>query len=221
MLLIAVGTIVLRLLFPMAAVGFAFWAEEKGWGLFNVVIVPQVAAVVIAAVALDFVIWGQHVAVHKIPLLWRLHRLHHADGDYDVTTGLRFHPLEFILSMLIKFCAVAALGAPPEAVLLFEVVLNASAMFNHGNFRLPLGVDRVLRLLIVTPDFHRVHHSIHRDEHDANYGFCLSIWDRVFRTYVPQPRGGHEGMTIGIDGLTTEAEQRLDKMLLQPFTKSL
>ncbi len=147
---------------------------------------------------MDFIIYLQHVLVHAVPALWRLHRVHHADLDYDVTTGARFHPIEIILSMLIKFATIVVLGPPLVAVVIFEVVLNAMAMFNHGNVRLPLGLDRVLRLIIVTPDMHRVHHSVEDDEANSNFGFNLSVWDRLFGTYRGQPRGGHEGMTIGI-----------------------
>jgi len=167
---------------------------------------------------MDFVIYLQHVLVHAVPALWRLHRVHHADLDYDVTTGARFHPIEIILSMLIKFATIVVLGPPVIAVVIFEVVLNAMAMFNHGNVRLPPGLDRVLRLLLVTPDMHRVHHSVEDNEANSNFGFNLSLWDRVFGTYIPQPRGGHEGMTIGIHGYRDPRQvSRLPGMLLLPF----
>jgi sterol desaturase/sphingolipid hydroxylase (fatty acid hydroxylase superfamily) len=196
--LVFFNTALLRLLFPAAAVGMAAFAAEQGWGLLNYYHLPLWLAVPVAVVAMDFVIYLQHVLVHAVPLLWRLHRVHHADLDYDLTTGARFHPIEIILSMLIKFATIVVLGPPLVAVVIFEVILNAMAMFNHGNVRLPLGLDRVLRALVVTPDMHRVHHSIEDDEANSNFGFNLSLWDRLFGTYRDQPRAGHDGMTIGI-----------------------
>lgn len=196
--LVFFNSIVLRLIFPAAAVGMAVFAAENGWGLLNHFEVSFPLAVMISVVAMDFIIYLQHVLVHAVPALWRLHRVHHADLDYDVTTGSRFHPIEIILSMLIKFATILVLGPPVVGVVIFEVVLNAMAMFNHGNVRLPPGIDRVLRLIVVTPDMHRVHHSVEDNEANSNFGFNLSIWDRLFGTYIPQPRGGHEGMTIGI-----------------------
>ena len=197
--LVILNTLILRLLFPAAAIGVAIFATTRGWGVFNVFQVPLPVAVVLSVVALDFIIYLQHRLLHAVPSLWRVHRVHHADPDYDVTTGSRFHPIEIILSLLIKFAAIVILGAPPLAVVIFEVILNAMSMFNHGNIRLPLGADRVLRLLVVTPDMHRVHHSVDSRESNSNFGFCLSIWDRVFRTFIDQPREGHQGMTIGIN----------------------
>ncbi|RMG58971.1 MAG: sterol desaturase family protein [Gammaproteobacteria bacterium] len=196
--LVFLNSFLLRLLFPLAAVGVAALAEERGWGLFNNIQLPSWLAVAAAVVIMDFAIWLQHVMVHAVPLLWRIHRVHHADPDYDVTTGARFHPLEIILSMGIKFALIVLLGPPVVAVVIFEVLLNALAMFNHGNIRIPRAVDRVLRWFIVTPDMHRVHHSVEDDEANSNFGFNLSLWDRVFGTYRDQPRAGHEGMTIGI-----------------------
>jgi len=196
--LVALNTLLLRLLFPAAAVGMAALATDQGWGLLHHFQVPFWPAVVISVVTMDFVIWLQHVMVHAIPLLWRLHRVHHADPDYDVTTGARFHPIEIILSMLIKFATILLLGPPVMGVILFEVILNGMAMFNHGNVRLPQRLDQVLRWLVVTPDMHRVHHSVEDDEANSNFGFNLSCWDRLFGTYRDQPRGGHQGMTIGI-----------------------
>jgi sterol desaturase/sphingolipid hydroxylase (fatty acid hydroxylase superfamily) len=216
--LVALNTVVLRLLFPLAAVGVAAFCAENGWGLLNHFQVPFWVAVPLAVIAMDFVIWLQHVMVHAVPALWRLHRVHHADLDYDVTTGARFHPLEIILSMLIKFATLVVLGPPVVAVVIFEVLLNATSMFNHGNIRLPLAIDRVLRWLVVTPDMHRVHHSIEDDETNSNFGFNLPWWDRLFGTYRDQPRAGHLGMTIGIRDYTNPREvDRLDGMLLLPF----
>ena len=196
--LVFFNSLVLRFLFPAAAVGMAAVAGEQGWGIFNYYDVSPVIAAVVSIVAMDFVIYLQHVMVHAVPMLWRLHRVHHADLDYDVTTGARFHPFEIILSMLIKFATIMVLGPPIVAVVIFEVLLNATAMFNHGNVRLPLALDRVLRWVVVTPDMHRVHHSVEDDEANSNFGFNLPWWDRALGTYRDQPRAGHEHMTIGI-----------------------
>lgn len=216
--LVFLNTLILRLLFPTAAVGVAIFATNNGWGLLNYFRISYPLAIVLSVVALDLVIYFQHVLVHAVPTLWRLHRVHHADLDYDVTTGSRFHPLEIVLSMLIKFCAILILGAPAVSVIIFEVVLNAMAMFNHGNVGLPRGVDRVLRLLVVTPDMHRVHHSIEDNEANSNFGFNLSLWDRLFGTYIDQPRDGHAGMTIGIHQYREPKQvSRLPGMLALPF----
>ena len=216
--LVALNTVILRLLFPLAAVGVAAFAADNGWGLLNHFDVPFWIAVPVAVIAMDFVIWLQHVMVHAVPALWRLHRVHHADLDYDVTTGARFHPIEIILSMLIKFATIVVLGPPVVAVVIFEVLLNATAMFNHGNIRLPAALDRVLRWVVVTPDMHRVHHSVEDDETNSNFGFNLTWWDRLFGTYREQPRAGQVGMTIGIRDFTKPSEvDRLDGMLLLPF----
>lgn len=197
--LVFLNTYLLRLLFPAAAVGVAALANSKGWGLFNYYDVPAWLAVFASVVIMDFIIYMQHIMVHAVPLLWRLHRVHHADLDYDVTTGARFHTIEIILSMLIKFATILLLGPPVIAVIIFEVLLNATAMFNHGNISLPSSVDRILRLFLVTPDMHRVHHSIEDDEANSNFGFCLPWWDYIFGTYRAQPRAGHQAMTIGIN----------------------
>ncbi|TDY02825.1 sterol desaturase family protein [Thiohalophilus thiocyanatoxydans] len=216
--IVVLNTVVLRLLFPAAAVGMAFFAGEQGWGIFNYFEVPYWLAVVASVIVLDFVVWLQHIMVHAIPLFWRLHRMHHADLDFDVTTGARFHPLEIILSMLIKFAAIVVLGPPVVGVVIFEVLLNATAMFNHGNIRLPLKLDRVLRWFVVTPDMHRVHHSVEDDEANSNFGFNLPWWDRLFGTYRDQPRGGHDGMTIGIRKFREPQQVSwLNGMLILPF----
>ena len=215
--IVVLNTVLLRVIFPTAAVGLALVSEQSGWGLLNHYPVPYWLAVVASVAFLDFAIYLQHVMFHAVPALWRLHRMHHADLDFDVTTGARFHPIEILLSMVIKFGVVVAVGAPALAVLLFEVLLNATAMFNHGNVRLPLGVDRILRLFVVTPDMHRVHHSVIVDETNSNFGFNLPWWDRLFGTYRAQPRKGHEGMTIGIEDFRSERDLRLDRMLVQPF----
>ncbi len=216
--IVVINTVLLRLLFPAAAVGMALFAQSAGWGVFNTFELPFWIAVLVSVLVLDFMIWLQHVMVHAVPALWRLHRVHHADLDFDVTTGLRFHPLEIILSMGIKFAVIAVLGPPVLAVILFEILLNATSMFNHSNLRLPLGLDRVLRLFVVTPDMHRVHHSVADDETNSNFGFNLPWWDRLFGTYKAQPREGHEGMTIGIDTFRDPRQcDGLKGMLLMPF----
>src|SRR3990172_9383193 len=214
---VAVNTLLVRILFPTTAVGLALLAEARGFGLFNVISVSAWVGVLVSVVILDFAIYLQHVLFHAVPALWRLHRMHHADLEFDVTTGLRFHPIEILLSMIIKFTVVAALGAPALAVLIFEVLLNATSMFNHGNVRIPTGLDRVLRWIVVTPDMHRVHHSILSRETNSNFGFNLPWWDRLFGTYRAQPKAGHEAMTIGIEQFREPRELGLDRMLLQPF----
>ena len=196
--LVFLNSFLLRLLFPAAAVGMAAFAAGQGWGGLHYYDVPFLPALLIAVVVMDLVIYLQHVMVHAVPVLWRLHRVHHADPDFDVTTGARFHPIEIILSMLIKFATIMLLGPPVVAVVIFEVLLNATAMFNHSNVRLPHALDRVLRWIVVTPDMHRVHHSVEDDEANSNFGFNLPWWDRLFGTYRDQPRGGHENMRIGI-----------------------
>ena len=205
---------------PVAAIAAALYAQKTGVGLLNSVDWPQWVKIAIALIVLDLAIWAQHLVSHKVPILWRLHRVHHADRDIDVTTAIRFHPVEIALSMLWKIVVVMALGAAPLAVFLFEVILNACAMFNHANIALPGWVDRPLRLLIVTPDMHRVHHSVLRREHDTNYGFNLSLWDRLFRTYTAQPQGGHQGMTIGLTPYQSEDPTRFGWSLWLPFRRS-
>lgn len=215
--IVALDAALIRLLFPMSAMGLALFAEQQGFGLFNVWAVPGWLATLLAVLVLDFVIYLQHVLFHAVPALWRLHRMHHADLDFDVTTGARFHPIEIGLSMIIKLAVIGALGAPAISVLVFEVLLNATAMFNHSNVRLPAGADRVLRWLVVTPDMHRVHHSMVVRETNSNFGFNLPWWDRLFGTYLEQPAAGHEDMTIGVAEIRDPTEQRLDRMLTQPF----
>lgn len=215
--LVVLDTLVVRLLFPLAAVGMAFLAQTKGWGLLNIAPLPAWFAVPAAVLLLDLTIYGQHVLFHAVPVLWRLHRMHHADLEFDVTTGLRFHPGEIVLSMAIKLAAVVVLGAPPFGVLAFEVLLNATSMFNHGNVRLAPRLDRALRFIVVTPEMHRVHHSIDRKETDSNFGFNLAWWDRLFGTYRAQPALGHARMTLGIDRFRDPRELWLHRMLLQPL----
>lgn len=195
------NTITLRVLavgLPLLAVGAAIDAQTNGIGLLNIVGLPVWIEVILAVLMFDFAIWAQHLVTHKIPFLWRFHRVHHADRDIDVSTAIRFHPLEIAFSMLLKVGLVYALGPSALAIILFEIILNGTAMFNHANMRLPLTLDRWVRLILVTPDMHRIHHSVHRHEHDSNYGFSLSIWDRAFGTYIDQPEEGHDGMDIGL-----------------------
>ncbi|GIX13379.1 MAG: fatty acid hydroxylase [Paracoccaceae bacterium] len=214
---VALDTLLVRLAFPVTAVGLAMAVEGRGWGLIPALGLPHWAAVAAGIVALDLIIYLQHVLFHAVPALWRLHRMHHADTEIDVSTGLRFHPLEILISMAIKLGAVAALGPPAVAVLAFEVILNASAMFSHSNVRLPAGVDRILRLVIVTPDMHRVHHSADPRETDRNFGFNLSLWDRLMGTYLAQPARGHDGMTVGLARWRSRRDAWLDRMLLIPL----
>ena len=214
---VVLNTLVARLLFPAGAVGIAALAESKGLGLLNALALPFWAKAAAAFLLLDLAIYLQHVLFHAVPALWRLHRMHHADLGFDVTTGARFHPIEIVLSMIIKAVIVAGLGAPVVAVIVFEVALNATAMFNHANARLPAALDRALRLVVVTPDMHRIHHSVAPVETNSNFGFNMPWWDRLFGTYRAQPAAGHEGMTIGIEAFREPADLRLDKMLIQPF----
>jgi sterol desaturase/sphingolipid hydroxylase (fatty acid hydroxylase superfamily) len=206
-----------RVLLPTAAVGASLYAAGNGWGLINYLQLRLSVAALVGFLALDLVIYAQHVVFHKVPVLWRLHRMHHADLDIDVTTGVRFHPFEILISLLIKIAVIVALGIPVVAVILFEVVLNVTSMFNHSNASMPSWLDRALRFIVVTPDMHRVHHSILRHETDSNFGFNLPWWDRLFGTYRAQPEQGHTGMTIGIPAFRDPAELRIDRMLTQPF----
>jgi sterol desaturase/sphingolipid hydroxylase (fatty acid hydroxylase superfamily) len=215
--ILLVDIVTVRLLVPTAAVGASLYAAGHGWGLINYLQLRLSVAALIGFLALDLVIYAQHVVFHKVPLLWRLHRMHHADLDIDVTTGVRFHPLEILISLLIKMAAILLLGIPVVAVILFEVVLNVTSMFNHSNASMPAGLDRVLRLILVTPDMHRVHHSILRRETDSNFGFNLPWWDRLFGTYRAQPEAGHIGMTIGIPMFRDPGQLRIDRMITQPF----
>ena len=221
--IVVVDSLIVRLMamlaVPLAALAAAFWAESQGIGLFNWLDWPLWVEILVAVVVLDFAIWLQHLAAHKIPILWRLHQMHHADVDIDVTTAIRFHPIEIALSMIWKILWVIPLGAAALAVLLFEVILNGCAMFNHANVALPGWLDRALRLVIVTPDMHRVHHSVEQREHDSNYGFNLSIWDRLFATYTAQPAAGHEGMTIGLKPYQSAGPTQVGWSLMLPFRR--
>ena len=206
-----------RVLVPTAAVGASLYASGNGWGLINYLQLRLSVAALIGFLALDLAIYLQHVVFHKVPVLWRLHRMHHADLDIDVTTGVRFHPLEILISLFIKMAVILVLGIPVVAVILFEVLLNVTSMFNHSNVSMPAWLDRVLRFIVVTPDMHRVHHSILRRETDSNFGFNLPWWDRLFGTYRAQPEAGHTEMTIGIPIFRDPGELRIDRMLTQPF----
>lgn len=219
--IVALDSLIVRVMaqaaVPLVAIAAALWAEARGFGLFNVLDWPAWLEIAICVVALDFALWLQHFASHKLPMLWRVHQMHHADPDIDVTTAIRFHPVEIALSMLWKIVWVLVFGVSPIAVLIFEIVLNGCAMFNHANIALPAKVDAAIRTLIVTPDMHRVHHSTIQAEHDTNYGFNLSIWDRMFSTYTAQPKKGHEGMEIGLACYRDEGPTRLGWSLRLPF----
>jgi sterol desaturase/sphingolipid hydroxylase (fatty acid hydroxylase superfamily) len=214
--LVLVDTLVVRLLFPFLAVGTALAVESTGFGLFNQFVWPPALELVAAVLLLDLAIYGQHRLMHALPTMWRLHRVHHSDLEFDVTTGVRFHPAEMVASMLIKIAIVALLGPAAAAVVVFEVLLNATALFNHSNVRVPAAVEPWLRLLLVTPDVHRVHHSTIAAETDSNFGFNFPWWDRLFGTYRAQPRDGHQDMRIGLDAFRTPSEQTLLGLLVQP-----
>jgi len=214
---VVLDTLLVRLAFPLTAAGLALVAEARGWGLLQFLDLSWWVAISLSVILLDLAIYLQHVLFHAVPAFWRLHRVHHADQEIDVTTGVRFHPVEIALSMGFKLGLIAALGTPAVAVLIFEVLLNATSMFNHSNVSMPQWVDRVLRWIVVTPDMHRVHHSIVVRETNSNFGFNLPWWDRMFGTYRDQPAAGHEAMTIGIEQFREPIEQRLDHMLTQPF----
>jgi sterol desaturase/sphingolipid hydroxylase (fatty acid hydroxylase superfamily) len=213
----AIDSVVVRLLGPATVVGLALTAAQHGWGLFHLLALPYWAALVLGVIALDLTIYGQHVVFHHVPWLWRLHRMHHADLDIDVTTGARFHPLEIMLSLAVKMAAVAALGVPAEAVVIFEVLLNATSMFNHSNVALPPRLERIARWIVVTPQMHQVHHSVERMETDSNFGFNLPWWDRLFGTYRAAPRAGEAGLVIGLPIFRDLAELRVTRLLTQPF----
>lgn len=218
--LLLIDVAVLRLLVPGAAIAVALAGEAHGFGLVNALALPAWVAIPLAAVALDLALYFQHVTFHAVPVLWRLHRVHHTDLDFDITTGTRFHPVEILISTGIKCAAVAAIGAPAVAVLIFEVLLNTTAVFNHANARLPAALDRWLRWLVVTPDMHRVHHSIVYNETNSNFGFNLPWWDRLFGTYRAQPIAGHRAMTIGVDAFRARDDLRLDRLLVQPLRET-
>lgn len=219
--LVALNSLIVRILLPVTSIGVAVLAHTEQWGLLNLIELPGWLAVIIAVVLMDFAIYLQHLLMHAAPFLWRLHQVHHADLDVDVTTGLRFHPLEILISMLFKFVVIAALGVPVVAVVIFEVLLNASSMFNHGNIFIPSQMDRALRHVLVTPDMHRLHHSVNPRWRNRNFGFCLTWWDRIFGTYLTQPFDVHDDIKLG---LKTEDQSktsiRLIGMLLMPFKKA-
>jgi sterol desaturase/sphingolipid hydroxylase (fatty acid hydroxylase superfamily) len=215
--MVVLSSVLLRIVFPLAAVGTALWAEAQGYGLMPLIGMPLWLAGILAFIILDFAVWLEHVVSHKWPLLWRIHRMHHADTGFDLTTALRFHPLEIVLSMVWKAAVIIALGAPPIAVLVFEIVLNGAAMFNHANIKLPKSADALLRLLIVTPDMHRIHHSTDPRETDSNYGFNFAIWDRLFSTYTHTPRRGDTGIEIGLNEWRDDSPANLGWALTLPF----
>ena len=213
-----IDVVVLRLIFPVFPVGVAVICAQRGWGLLNYYQITPLPALIIGVLALDFVIYLQHRMFHFVPVFWRVHMVHHTDQDIDVTTAVRFHPLEIILSLLIKFTAVAAIGAPPLSVLIFEIMLNGASMFNHGNVGIPLSFDRIIRMVLVTPDMHRVHHSVIVRETNSNYGFSFPWWDRLLGTYKAQPQEGHDKMKIGLNGYHDDRSLKLSSMLTMPFS---
>jgi sterol desaturase/sphingolipid hydroxylase (fatty acid hydroxylase superfamily) len=216
--LVVFNTILIRLLLPFATIGVAIYGLENNLGLFNFIGGPFWLEVIISVLVLDCIIYWQHRLFHKVPILWRLHRVHHIDQDIDVTTGSRFHPIEIFLSLLIKFSIVLVLGVPVIAVFIFEVLLNATAMFNHSNVALPKKLDRLIRAILVTPDMHRVHHSRIVNETNSNYGFNIPLWDRIFNSYIDQPRLGHEDMKIGVEKFDeVEQTQSIMSLLKLPF----
>ena len=215
--IVIINTVVLRVFVPAGALGISVWIGRQGWGVFNHMNWPIWIEVILSVILLDFVIYLQHLMFHAVPLMWRLHMMHHADLDYDLTTGTRFHPIEIIISMGIKAAAISVLGASPVSVIIFEILLNGTAMFNHGNLYIPLGVDRILRLMVVTPDMHRVHHSVFPSETNSNFGFNLPWWDWLMGTYRPQPTKGHDGMTIGLNQFRDPARLTLPHIIALPF----
>ena len=210
-------TLIIRLAVPLLPVGAALYASNNSWGLFNSIDLPYLIAIPVAILLLDLMIYFQHRVFHAVPMFWRLHRMHHTDIEFDVTTGIRFHPIEIILSLLLKIIMVILLGAPAIAVLIFEILLSSTALFNHSNIQIPKPIDKLLRLIVVTPDMHRVHHSVYREETDSNFGFNVPWWDRMFGTYIAQPKDGHLKMDIGIEIFRDDKDSRIDKMLVQPF----
>lgn len=216
----AINSVLLALLVPVIGSGIAVMAGERGWGLFNLLQLPPLPGILLYIVAFDLTIYLQHRLFHRFDWLWRLHRVHHTDLDYDVSTGVRFHPLSILISAGIKFGLVLLLGPPAVAVLIAEVVLNATSMFNHSNIRIPTGLDRLLRRFVVTPDMHRVHHSTERSEHERNFGFNFPWWDRLFHTYKERPDAGHEALNVGIDSFEEEDAIGLYALLTQPFRRS-
>lgn len=216
--LIVVSSLSLRLLIPISAVAVALWLEANGIGLFNQLNLGAGVELVAAIAILDLAIYWQHRAFHHFPLLWRAHRVHHSDTGFDVSLGLRFHPFEILPSMVYKLAVIGLLGASPIAVLVYEAMLLGFSLITHADIAVPLRLDRALRLVFVTPDWHRVHHSVHRAETNSNYGNILSVWDRIFGSYIPQPRDGHPGMLIGLDGFRAEQAQTVTALLRQPFS---
>ncbi len=217
--IVGIDTALVRVLFPIVAVGIAIWASAKGWGLFNLIDAPFWVSIPGSIIALDFLIYVQHRIFHRVPFFWAMHKVHHTDRDLDVTSALRFHPAEIIVSMVYKFACVILLGAPAAAVIIFEILLNGCAMFNHANLRLPKWLDKTLRLALVTPDMHRVHHSVIERETNSNYGFCLPWWDRMLGTYNDQPEGGHDTMTIGLTEHQDDAPSKIGFSLTLPFRR--
>ncbi len=217
----AINTLIIRFAMPILPVGAALVAQQNGWGILNMLPqFPDVAVWALGLMTLDLIVYLQHVAFHRVPLLWRLHRVHHCDLDVDVTTGLRFHPIEIVLSLTIRILAVLALGIPAPVVLAFEVILITMAVFNHANVAIPRWLDGFVRLFVVTPDMHRVHHSTQVAETNSNYGFNLSCWDRLLRTYCAQPKADHAAMSIGLPDVRDPSRVSLPALMIAPFQKT-
>ncbi|MBI1244711.1 MAG: sterol desaturase family protein [Alphaproteobacteria bacterium] len=214
---VVLGGLVTRVVLPGGVAAFAASAQANGWGFLAALAIPDWAAFVVSIVALDLAIYFQHRLFHRIPVFWSIHRMHHSDTMFDVSTAVRFHPVEIGLSLAIKVAVVAVIGASPESVLAFEILLNAASLFNHTNGRMPDWIERPLRLIVVTPDMHRIHHSARREETDSNFGFSVSIWDRLFATYRAEPADGQDGLTIGLESYRERESQGLLRLLAQPF----
>ncbi|MFT5171447.1 MAG: sterol desaturase/sphingolipid hydroxylase (fatty acid hydroxylase superfamily) [Candidatus Marinamargulisbacteria bacterium] len=219
LIIILLDNILVKVLFPVSAVGFAMWVQQQGWGLLNLVSFYHIVEIVVAVVILDCIIYGQHVVFHLVGPLWALHRMHHTDTDLDVTSGIRFHPLEILISMGVKFAAIAVVGVSPMAAFVFELILNGTAMFNHSNIHLPRALDAMVRKVLVTPDMHRVHHSIYPEEYNNNFGFNFPWWDHLFGTYTAQPKEGHRKMSIGLKDFRSKKDMWATQLLIQPFRK--
>ncbi len=217
--IVFLNSVLLKIIFPLTATGLAIYAETKGWGVFNIVSIDPTLKVILSILMLDMVIYFQHVMFHAVPLFWQLHQMHHVDLDYDVTTGSRFHPIEIILSMGVKFTFIVLLGVPALAVILFEIILNGAAMFNHGNIYIPPQIDKYLRLFIVTPDMHRIHHSVVVKETHSNFGFNVPWWDRLFGTYIAEPEAGRTQIEIGTPKFRDAKYLGLHWMLILPFIR--
>ena len=219
LLLIIINSVILKLVFPIAAVGIALWAAGEGVGLMNVFSLDPWISIPVSIALLDLAIYAQHRVAHRWVWFWRIHRTHHIDTDFDLTTGLRFHPIEMVISMLYKMFVIVFLGAPAIGVILFEIILSGSSLFNHSNINLPKSIEPITRRLIVTPEMHRIHHSTLADEHNSNYGFFLSCWDRLFHSYTFQASNDDQTMPIGLEMMREPEDRRIDRIIMIPFRR--